>query len=60
MELVERALAAANVPAPDNWGDLERAVRIGDRAAGLEKQAPAIQLTFPHIQSSEDLPFIEG
>jgi hypothetical protein len=60
MSLVERALAAAEVPAPDNWSDLERAVKLGDRAAGLEKATPQVMLAFPSIQSSEDLPFIEG
>jgi hypothetical protein len=57
MSLVERALGAANLPPPENWADLERAARIGDRAAGLEKQAPTIQLAFPIATSTEVLPF---
>jgi hypothetical protein len=60
MSLVERALGAANLPPPENWADLERAARIGDRAAGLEKAAPAITLAFPIAQSSEPLPFYEA
>jgi hypothetical protein len=60
MSLVERALGAANLPPPENWADLERAARIGDRAAGLEKQAPAITLAFPIATSSEPLPFYEA
>jgi len=57
MSLVERALGAANLPPPENWADMERAARIGDRAAGLEKQAPTIQLAFPIATSTEVLPF---
>jgi len=60
MSLVERALGAANLPPPENWADLERAARIGDRAAGLEKAAPAITLAFPIAQSSEPLPFYDA
>lgn len=60
MSLVERALGAANLPPPENWADLERAARIGDRAAGLEKAAPAITLAFPSLSSSEVSPFIEA
>ncbi len=60
MGIVNRALEGANLPAPENWADLERAARIGDRAAGLEKQAPAITLAFPIAGSSEPLPFYEA
>jgi hypothetical protein len=60
MGIVNRALEGANLPSPENWADLERAARIGDRAAGLEKQAPTIQLAFPIANSSEVSPFYEA
>jgi hypothetical protein len=60
MSIVERALGAANIAPPENWADLERAARIGDRAAGLEKQAPAITLAFPIATSGEGSPFYEA
>jgi hypothetical protein len=60
MGIVNRALEGANMPAPENWADLERAARIGDRAAGLEKQAPAITLAFPIATSSQESPFLEA
>ena len=60
MSIVERALGAANIAPPENWADLERAARIGDRAAGLEKQAPAITLAFPIATSSQESPFYEA
>lgn len=60
MSIVERALGAANIAPPENWADLERAARIGDRAAGLEKAAPAITLAFPSLQSSQDSPFLDA
>jgi hypothetical protein len=60
MGIVNRALEGAVLTAPENWADLERAARIGDRAAGLEKQAPTIQLAFPIAASSEVLPFYEA
>ncbi len=60
MGIVNRALEGAVLAPPENWADLERAARIGDRAAGLEKQAPTIQLAFPIAQSSESSPFYEA
>ena len=60
MGIVNRALEGATLPSPENWADLERAARIGDRAAGLEKQTPAITLAFPIAHSSEGLPFYEA
>lgn len=60
MTLVERALSRADLPPPENWADLERAARIGDRAAGLEKAAPLVQLAFPSMISSEVSPFLEA
>lgn len=60
MGIVDRALDGLHMPAPENWADLERAARIGDRAAGLEKQAPAVTLSFPSLQSSQDSPFLEA
>lgn len=60
MDIVDAALSRANVAPPENWADLERAARIGDRAAGLEKQAPAITLAFPSLQSGEVSPFLDA
>lgn len=60
MSIVNRALEGARLAAPENWADMERAARIGDRAAGLEKQAPTIQLAFPIAQSSQESPFYEA
>jgi hypothetical protein len=60
MGIVNRALEGAVLASPENWADLERAARIGDRAAGLEKQTPAITLAFPIAHSSEVLPFYEA
>ena len=60
MSIVNRALEGANIAPPENWADLERAARIGDRAAGLEKAAPAITLAFPIATSGEVSPFYEA
>jgi len=60
MGIVNRALENLNMPAPENWADLERAARIGDRAAGLEKQVSPVTLSFPNTLSSEVLPFYEA
>jgi len=60
MGIVNRALEGAVLASPENWADLERAARIGDRAAGLEKQAPAITLAFPIAASGEVSPFYEA
>lgn len=60
MDIVDNALSRANVAPPENWADLERAARIGDRAAGLEKAAPAITLAFPIATSSQESPFLEA
>ena len=60
MGIVNRALEGANLPSPENWADLERAARFGDRAAGLEKAAPAITLAFPIATSGEVSPFYEA
>jgi transcriptional regulator with XRE-family HTH domain len=60
MDIVDNALSRANVAPPENWADLERAARIGDRAAGLEKAAPAITLAFPIATSGEGSPFYEA
>lgn len=60
MALVERALGRADLPPPENWADMERAARIGDRAAGLEKQQSPITLAFPSFNSSEVSPFLEA
>jgi len=59
-ELVEQALAAALPPALNNWQDIERAAKLGDRAFGLENTVqPIVNLAFPQILSSEAPAFIE-
>lgn len=60
MGIVNRALENIRLPAPENWADMERAARIGDRAAGLERQAPAVTLNFPSLQAGEEVPFLEA
>ena len=60
MGIVNRALDGLHIAPPENWADLERAARIGDRAAGLEKAAPAVTLSFPNTLSGEVLPFYEA
>lgn len=60
MSIVNRALDGLHMPAPENWADLERAARIGDRAAGLEKQVSPVTLSFPSLVSSEVSPFLEA
>ena len=60
MQIVNRALEGAVLASPENWADLERAARIGDRAAGLEKQTPAITLAFPIATSTEASPFYDA
>ena len=59
MQIVNRALEGAVLASPENWADLERAARIGDRAAGLEKQQSPITLAFPIATSGEGSPFYE-
>lgn len=59
--MAQRALAAIADTPPDltNWGDIERAARLADRAAGLDVAAPVVSLTFPSNQSSESPSYIE-
>ena len=64
MEIVQRALATARPDRLTSWADIERAARISDKAAGLDKPTPAVSLVFPSlpqtIQSSDKSPFLEG
>lgn len=55
--LFDLSLAALNSATPSKltrWDDIERAARVGERAAGLEKvQMNSIQIAFPDVLSSE-------
>jgi len=56
--MAQRALSAIADTPPDltNWGDIERAARLADRAAGLDQAAPVVSLTFPQAISTEGSP----
>jgi hypothetical protein len=58
-ELARKALQAAKPRKLEDWADIERAARLADRAAGLDKPAPAISLHFPQVQSSESQGIID-
>lgn len=51
--LASEALAKAKPRRLEDWADIERAARLADRAAGLDKPAPLIALQFPQVQSTE-------
>lgn len=52
-KLASEALAKARPRKLEEWADIERAARLADRAAGLDKPAPLLTLQFPQVQSSE-------
>jgi hypothetical protein len=52
-ELARKALQAAKPRRLEDWSDIERAARLADRAAGLDKPQPVLSLHFPQVQSSE-------
>jgi transcription elongation GreA/GreB family factor len=52
-ELARKALQAAKPRRLEEWADIERAARLADRAAGLDKPGPVVSLHFPQVQSSE-------
>ena len=56
--LVAEALAKAQPEALTSWADIERAARIGDKAAGLERAAPAVHVLFS-AGCGDSLPFVE-
>lgn len=59
-DLANTALRTATPRRLERWEDIERAARIAERAAGLDKPAQAlVSLTFPEINSSQSPAFIE-
>jgi hypothetical protein len=52
-KLASEALAKAKPRRLEDWSDIERAARLADRAAGLDKPQPVVSLHFPQVQSSE-------
>jgi transposase len=58
--LASTALASATPRQLERWEDIERAARIAERAAGLDKAAqPLVSLHFPDLSSSQSPAFIE-
>ena len=51
--LASEALAKAKPRRLEDWSDIERAARLADRAAGLDKPQPVLSLHFPQVQSTE-------
>ena len=58
-ELARKALQAAKPRRLEEWADIERAARLADRAAGLDKPQPVLSLHFPQVQSSESQGIID-
>jgi hypothetical protein len=58
-KLASEALAKAKPRRLEEWADIERAARLADRAAGLDKPAPVVSLHFPQVQSSEPRPVFD-
>jgi hypothetical protein len=58
-KLASEAIAKAKPRKLEDWSDIERAARLADRAAGLDRPAPAISLHFPQVQSSESQGIID-
>ena len=58
-KLASEALARAKPRRLEEWADIERAARIADRAAGLDKPAAAVNICFPEGLSSESRPIFD-
>jgi hypothetical protein len=58
-DLAHKAIKNAIPKQLEDWADIERAVRIADRAAGLDKAAPIISINFPDGLSSETKPVLD-
>jgi hypothetical protein len=59
-DLASTALKSATPRQLERWEDIERAARIAERAAGLDKAAqPLVSLHFPDLSSSQAPAFIE-
>lgn len=52
-KLASEALAKARPRRLEEWADIERAARLADRAAGLDKPAALVSIQFPALHSSE-------
>ena len=51
--LASEALAKAKPRRLEDWADIERAARLADRAAGLDKPAALVSIAFPALHSTE-------
>ena len=59
-DLASTALKSATPRQLERWEDIERAARIAERAAGLDKPGQAlVSLHFPDLSSSQSPAFIE-
>lgn len=58
-KLASEALAKAKPRRLEEWADIERAARLADRAAGLDKPAALVSIQFPAMHSSESPPIID-
>jgi hypothetical protein len=52
-KLASEALAKAKPRRLEDWSDIERAARLADRAAGLDKPAALVSIAFPALHSTE-------
>ena len=57
--LASEALARAKPRRLEEWADIERAARLADRAAGLDKPAALVSIQFPQVQSTESQAVID-
>lgn len=58
--LASTALASATPRPLERWEDIERAARIAERAAGLDKAAqPLVSLHFPDLSSSQSPAYVQ-
>lgn len=59
-DLASTALRSATPRRLERWEDIERAARIAERAAGLDKAAtPLVSLHFPELSSSQSPAYVE-
>lgn len=59
-DLASTALRSATPRRLERWEDIERAARIAERAAGLDKAAqPLVSLHFPDLSSSQSPAYVQ-
>lgn len=59
-DLASTALRSATPRQLERWEDIERAARIAERAAGLDKTAqPLVSLHFPDLSSGQSPAYVE-